>query len=767
VGENGSRPPEALTLREKASLLSGVNLWQTRAVEHAGIASLRFSDGPHGVRCQPTVDEFLGGGHSIPATCFPPSVALGSSWDPGLARRMGEAIGREADAAGVDVILGPGINIKRSPLCGRNFEYYSEDPHLSGVLGAAFVEGVQSTGVGASLKHFALNNQETDRHRVSADADERTMREIYLAAFEHVVKDARPWTVMSAYNKVNGVYASEHRWLLTTVLREEWGFDGAVVSDWGAVDNRVAALRAGLDIEMPTSGGITDGDVVAAVEAGALDESTVDDAVARIRALLARVAAARPAGPPHLDLHHALAREIAGQCVVLLKNDGALPLAPSARLAVVGALARSPRTQGAGSSQVVPTRLDDVLDEMARLHGAPVPFAPGYRIDDDVADPGLVAEAVQLAEGSEVTVVFLGLPGHQESEGFDRAHIDLPANQVELLRRLAATPARIVVVLSNGGVVRTAEWEDGADAVVEGWLLGQAFGGGMADVLFGVVNPSGRLAETIPRRLQDTASYLNFPGERGHVRYGEGIFVGYRFHDALDGAVSYPFGHGLSYTEFAYEDLRVDSRGTDEDLVVTVDVRVHNVGQRSGADIVQLYVGLPSSSLPQPPRTLRGFEKCVVEPGRSADVRFELHWRDFASFDSGRGRWTVEPGPVHIEIGASSRDIRLSTTFVPTLSPVTPELDADSTLAEWASSAAGRRVLEREMQPPVESGMSHSRFLADGTLETVGTIPLRRLARFPGAYLDPARLALCVEEVNDRGNGHDLPGQGAEKKPTN
>jgi beta-glucosidase len=746
---------DRLTLAERASLTSGASLWCTKAVERVGIPSIRFSDGPHGLRRQPAGGDHLGIGHSLPATCFPPAVALGSSWDPDLVRRVGEALGREARALDVQVLLGPGINIKRSPLCGRNFEYFSEDPHLSGALGAALIHGVQSQGVGAALKHFAVNNQETDRLRISADVDERTLREIYLAGFGYAVTTARPWAVMCSYNRVNGVYASEHHWLLTEVLRGEWGFDGVVISDWGAVNDRVAALRAGLDLEMPTSGGITDAQLVAAVEDGSLDAERVDTAARRVLALVERGAEAKAAAPGAAgvdpDEHHRLAREVAAQCVVLLKNDGVLPLDRTGSIAVVGELARTPRFQGAGSSQIVPTRVDEPLAELWALARAELPFAAGYRLDGAERDPDLEDAAQAVAAVADVTVVFLGLPAGDESEGYDRTHLDLPANQRALLDVVAGTGTRVVVVLANGGVVRVSEWGGRVAAIVEGWLLGQASGGAIADVLFGVVNPSGRLAETVPVRLEDTPSYLTFPGELGHVRYGEGVFVGYRYHDAVDGAVGYPFGHGLSYTTFDYRDLAVTVHGQDESIWASVSARITNTGARAGREVVQLYVSAPSATVRRPVRELRGFRKVALGPGERTTVHFDLGWRDFAYFHQERGRWVTEPGEVGIHLGASSRDIRLTAPARLEVTEARPPLTPDSPLAEWTTVPGGLDMLLREMRPPAGSGQSRSRFLTEGSLRMMGSVPLSRLARFPEAYLDPARLDELAAELNARG----------------
>lgn len=521
-----------LFLEEKAALLTGHDFWSTEPLDRVGVPSVVLTDGPHGVRLQAGSADHLGLSSSLPATCFPPAVAVGCSWDPTVAERIGAAVGQEARSLGVQVVLGPGINIKRSPLCGRNFEYYSEDPLLSGVLGAAHVRGQQSVGVGASLKHFAANNQETDRMRVSAEVDERTLREIYLPAFERVVTEADPATVMCAYNKVNGVPASENPWLLTEILREQWGFAGAVVSDWGAVQDPVASLRAGLDLQMPGTSGRSARALIDAVRAGDLDEQLLDDAVERVLALVRRTTSHEdPAADVDVDHRHDLARTLAAQCAVLLKNDRqTLPLRDGRRLAVIGAFADDPRIQGGGSSRVNATRVDTPLGAMRALagqHGCDLSYAPGWSTDGAV-DAAAREEALDAARSADVCVVFAGLPESAESEGFDRTTLDLPGDQVELVRAVAAVASRTVVVLANGGVVSLEGWHDEVDAILEGFLLGQGGGGAVADLLFGIANPSGRLAETIPVRLQDTASYVNFPGEQGSVRYGEGVMVGYR-----------------------------------------------------------------------------------------------------------------------------------------------------------------------------------------------------------------------------------------------
>ncbi|MEN0130187.1 MAG: glycoside hydrolase family 3 C-terminal domain-containing protein [Brevundimonas sp.] len=673
-----------LTLEEKASLTSGADFWHTKPVERAGVASIMVSDGPHGLRKQVSEGDHLGLGSSVPATCFPPAVGLGSSWDVELVERVGEALGTETAIEDVAVLLGPGINIKRSPLCGRNFEYLSEDPIVSGVLGAAIVKGIQSKGVGTSLKHFAANNQEDDRMRVSADIDPRPLREIYLRGFERVVKDAQPWTVMCSYNKVNGVYASENPWLLNDVLRGEWGFEGLVVSDWGAVNDRVVGLPAGLDLEMPSSNGTTDAQLVAAVRSGRLDEHTLDVAAGRVIDLVRKAQAGRGsvAGPLDVDAHHALAREAAGRSVVLLRNEGGLlPLAKDARIAVVGPFATKPRYQGAGSSLINPTRLDVALDEIRALATGEVTYAPGFSVGVDVSTEAVVElrdAAVEVAAAADVVVLFLGLPARLESEGYDRADIDLPAAQLALVDAVLAVNPNVVVVLSNGGVV-ALPFADRVPAILEGWLLGQAGGGATADVLLGDVNPSGKLTETVPVRLADTPAYLDFPGERGHVRYGEGLFVGYRWYDARDLDVAFPFGHGLSYTTFAYSQAAA-SVGADGDVQVTVTVT--NTGTVAGREIVQVYTSLPGSAVQRPVRELKAFASVALEPGQARIVELTVRRADLAYWEVAADGWIVEGGTYAVDVAASSRDLRASATVTIEGDPLRLPLTRESSLGE-------------------------------------------------------------------------------------
>ncbi|GEK22415.1 beta-glucosidase [Cellulomonas xylanilytica] len=690
-----------LTLEEKASLTSGSDFWHTQGVERVGVPAIMVADGPHGLRKQAEDADHLGLGNSVPATCFPTAAALGSSWDVDLLTRVGEALGRETRANDVAVLLGPGVNIKRTPLCGRNFEYVSEDPVVAGELATAIVRGIQSQGVGTSLKHYAANNQESDRMRVSAQIDERTLREIYLPAFERVVTKAQPWTVMCAYNKVNGTYASEHHELLTAILRDEWAFEGLVVSDWGAVHDRVPALAAGLDLQMPAAGPRPDEEVVAAVRDGSLDAGVLDVAARRVLQLVAKgLPAVGSDDTFDVDAHHELAREAAAAGSVLLKNEGGLlPLASTDGVVVVGEFARTPRYQGAGSSQVNPTRLDAPLDAL-RAAGGELPFAAGFTIAGGPAgdDDALLAEAVSVARGAGTVVVFLGLPGPDESEGYDRPRLGLPDNQVALLRAVAEVNPRVVVVLANGSAVSVTGWRDAAPAILETWLGGQAGGSAVADLLLGVRTPSGKLTETIPLRIEDTPAFGNFPGEAGVVRYGEGVLVGYRWYDTRAMDVAYPFGHGLSYTTFGYDGVTASADGTD----VSVRVTVTNTGPVAGAEVVQVYVRDPEASVLRPVRELKAFRKVALEPGESQEVSFTLGARDLSYWHPGLHRWVVEGGEFVVEVGASSRDLRGSASLTVEGEPLWGDLTPMSTIEEWFAHPVGGPLLQDALVPPAD-----------------------------------------------------------------
>lgn len=742
-----------LSLDQKAALTSGAGWWDTVAYPSADISSVVMSDGPHGLRFQEADADHLGLSVSAPATCFPPAVALGSSWDKGLAHRVAVALGIESQSFGVNVLLGPGINIKRSPLCGRNFEYLSEDPMLSGELGVAWVNGIQSQGVGASLKHFAANNQETDRLTVSADIAARPLQEIYLRAFRRVVTEANPWTVMCSYNRINGVYASQNPWLLTEVLRDAWGYEGVVVSDWGAVVDRVLGLAAGMDLEMPSSSGIGPATVAAAIRAGTLDESALDTSVDRLAQLAVKSAAgACPGTTFDVAQHHGLAREVATRGAVLLKNDGALlPLDPASgqKIAVIGEFARSPRYQGAGSSKVEPTLLENALDAITSLAGnAGITFAPGFTVDEDAeTEPALALhdEAVALAAASDVVLLFLGLPASYESEGFDREHINLPQEQLTLLDAVAAVNPKVAVVLANGAVVAVSAWERKVPTILEGWLGGQAGGSATADLLFGIANPSGKLTETIPLRLEDSPSYLDFPGEAGHVNYGEGLFVGYRHYDARKLEVSYPFGHGLSYTTFEYSNLRIEASDGGARLAVTV----RNSGKRAGVEVVQAYMQAPGSRVQRPERELKGFAAIELQPGETGEVIITVPRDEFSYYDAAVGAWLVEGLQYTFQVGASSRDLRLSAVIAIESEEIIAPIDKESNIGQWFAHPVGGPALRTLLGEVVAKFRAGAPEGSPRDKMLMGT-RLGQLAQFPMVPVVEADLDDLMELVNGK-----------------
>lgn len=691
---------DQLTTAEKAQLTSGSGFWWTAPIERLGIPAITVSDGPHGLRTQRAESDHLGLGNSEPATAFPPAVASASSWNPELLRAVGEAIGQEARALGVSVVLGPGINIKRSPLCGRNFEYFSEDPLLGAEMAIGLIDGIQSQGVGTSLKHYAANNQETDRHRVSAVIDERTLREIYLAGFERVIAATQPWTVMSSYNKINGTYVSESAYLLQDMLRDEFGFEGLVVSDWGGVYHRIPALLAGVDLEMPPRLPASPDEVIAAVESGDVSAELLDDRARAVLTLVSR--GAHVLGlTEDIDVagHHALARRAASESIVLLRNeDNLLPLTRGTKVAVIGEFARTPRFQGGGSSQVNTTRLDAALPFLE--DALEVTFAPGFSFDPHTSSEEsarLRDEAVAAVQGADAVVLFLGLTEAEESEGFDRTHMNLPQPQLALLSALAQANPRIATVLVNGSTVLMSEVVEHSQAVVESWLTGQAGGSAIVDILLGDVNPSGRLAETIPHRLQDNSSFFNFPGEAQEVRYGEGLFVGYRGYDAAGLDVAFPFGFGLSYTTFALSDLSVSTRGNAAEgtLTATAEVTVTNTGERDGAHVVQVYVQDPVSRGARPVRELAGFTKVAVPAGGSVRASVALDQRAFSSYSVELHRFVVEAGEFVIEVGSSSRDLPLSESIDVDAPSVLPPLTLNSLISDWTADPA---VVERLRQ---------------------------------------------------------------------
>ena len=656
---------DEMTLEEKVSLCSGRDDWSTQPVPRLGIPWIWLADGPHGVRRAPETNK-PGYGDQLPATCFPTASALAATWDLNLIHEVGQYLGKECQALGVNVLLGPGINIKRSVLGGRTFEYYSDDPVLAGEMGAAFINGVQSQGVGTSLKHFAANNVETMRMYMNSDVDSRTLNEIYLTPFEIAVKIAQPWTIMACYNRVQGIYGTQNPYLLTEVLRHRWGFKGVVISDWFAVADKVEALRAGMHIEMPHVSDVNDTILLEAVKKGEIEETLLDQTVAEILKLVFRAKSLEKQNATFdVEKHHEFARKVSAEAATLLKNDrGVLPISTGKykKLAIIGEFAINPRFQGNGSSEVKPTRLDKVLDVILQEYGNDfqIQFAQGYRLEDD-RDGSFIEEAKQLAAQSDMALVFAGLPLHYESEGIDRTFMDMPVAQNQLISEIASVQQNTVVVLTNGSAI-TMPWIDEVAGVLETWLGGQAGAGGAADVLFGKVNPSGKLAETFPVKLEDTPAFFNFPGEEGNVQYGERIFVGYRYYDKKKIEPLFPFGYGLSYTRFEYSDLKVSSKTFSDKDEINIQLKVKNAGPVKGKEIIQFYVSDTKCTLQRPEKELKKFVKIGLAPGEGKTVSFTLNARDFSYFDSKRNTWIAESGEFVLSAGSSSRDIRLTET---------------------------------------------------------------------------------------------------------
>lgn len=654
-----------MTLEEKASLCSGLTFWRTKPIERLDVPSVWMSDGPHGLRKEkPT----KGGGTNImqpaeTATCFPPAVTTASSWDVELIEEVGSAIAEEAKALKVSTVLGPGVNIKRSPLCGRNFEYFSEDPYLSAQMGASYVHGVQKNGVGVSLKHFVANNQEHLRMGINTIVDERTLREIYLPAFEHVVKTEQPTTVMSSYNLLNGTHLTDHKRMLDDILRKEWGFKGIVISDWGAMFDRVESIKAGNDLEMPANGGMNDRVIVKAVKEGRLDEADLDKVVLRLLKFAFECKESEvDDAPQNLEAHHELARRAAESGAILFKNENkALPLKKEQNIAVIGALAKKLRYQGAGSSHINPPKTVSFLQALDNA-GQPYEYAQGYTLKGDGYKKNLIEQAKKVAKGKDAVVVFVGLTDAFESEGYDRSHINMPEAHNYLLEELAKINENIIVVTSGGSPIQMTRWIDSVKAVLNVYLGGQAGGEATYNLLYGNVNPSGKLAETFPYRTNDSVVSNYFPMGPRQVEYREGIYVGYRFYDKAQVPVQFPFGYGLSYTTFEYSDLKLSSKAINEKDGLTVSLKVKNTGDVAGAEIVQLYVQDVESTIFRPVKELKGFKKVFLEVGEEKEVEFTLDSRAFAYYNVNINDWHVESGDFNILIGASSQDIRLEDT---------------------------------------------------------------------------------------------------------
>ncbi|MBR2552995.1 MAG: glycoside hydrolase family 3 C-terminal domain-containing protein [Erysipelotrichaceae bacterium] len=646
---------QEMTLEEKAGMCSGFDFWHIQGVERLGIPNVMITDGPHGLRKQAGAADHLGLNASVPATCFPPAVTTASSWDTEAIRRQGSAIAEECIQEEVAVVLGPGTNIKRSPLCGRNFEYFSEDPLLAGEMAAAIISGIQEKGVGTSLKHFAANNQEKARLTSNSVIDERALCEIYLKPFEIAVRKSQPWTLMCSYNRINDVYSCENDWLLNQKLRQDWGFKGIVMTDWGAMNERVKALKAGLELEMPGKNSYNDQLIVDAVKNGELDPAVLDGAVSRLLEIILRFEEVEKTSYD-AAAHHALAREIAGGSLVLLKNEGALPLDSAKKYAVVGAFANKPRYQGAGSSKINSHKVDEPFAELQAL-GIDAVYAPGYSLENDEVDEALLQEAVECAKKQDAVIVFAGLPDAYESEGFDRTHMNMPASHNALIEAVAEVNPNVTVVLMCGSAV-TMPWLDKVSAVLLAYLGGEAAGGAVADVLTGKVNPSGKLAETFPVCLEDNPSYGFFATEDPDVQYRESILVGYRFYDWADKEVVFPFGYGLSYTKFAYEGLEVswdDETGKGE-----ARVTVRNCGERDGREVVELYVAKNGSAVLRPVRELKGFVKVALAAGETKTVTIPLCRCKLAAYDRFSHSWKVEDGSYTVFAGPNSRELPLS-----------------------------------------------------------------------------------------------------------
>lgn len=742
-----------MTLEEKASLCSGADFWHTESVDRLGIPAMMVSDGPHGLRKQDQEADHLGMNDSIKAVCFPAGCGTAASFNRELITRMGETLGEECQAEGVGVILGPAVNIKRSPLCGRNFEYYSEDPLVASEMAGALIKGVQSKNVGASIKHFLANNQETRRMSSSSEVDERTLREIYMAAFEGAVSKQKPWTVMCSYNKINGTYAAEHKEALTDILRGEWGFDGFVVSDWGAVNNRVPDLEAGLDLEMPSSGGINDKLIVDAVKDGSLDEAVLDRAVERILNIVYRFEENRDKTAVFdRDRDHEMAKKVAEETIVLLKNeDNLLPLSEKEDIAFIGKYARKPRYQGGGSSHINSHKVTGAWDCVKDWGN--ITFAEGYADDEDVVDEAMIAEAVANASKAKAAVIFAGLPDAFESEGFDRAHMGMPGCQNELIERVAAVQPNTIVVLHNGSPVEMP-WADKVKGIVEAYLGGQAVGAATVDILFGKVNPSAKLPESFPYKLEDNPSFLYYLGEGDRVEYREGVFVGYRYYDTKKMEVRFPFGFGLSYTNYEYSNLKVSADHIKDTDVLEVSVDVTNTGGMAGKEVVQLYISDVESTVIRPVKELKGFEKVELAPGETKTVTFTLDKRAFAYWNTQLHDWHVETGEFRILIGKSSRDIQLEAAVtVESTVKVPVHYTMDTTFGDLMKDEKAMQIIAPMMQLNIGGQQNESDAAAEAISREMMEammkyMPIRGILSFAGGKVTLEQLTGLLDQLN-------------------
>lgn len=746
-----------MTLEEKAGMCSGEDFWHLKSVERLGIPAVMVSDGPHGLRKQDQEADHLGQNESIKAVCFPTACATACSFDRELLQTLGETLGEECQAQDVSVILGPAVNIKRSPLCGRNFEYFSEDPYLASEMAAAHIKGVQSKNIGTSIKHFAANNQEYRRMSCSSEMDERTFREIYLGAFETAIKEGKPDTVMCSYNQINGEFASENHKLLTEILRDEWGFEGYVMSDWGAVNERVKGLAAGLDLEMPGSGGYTDKEIVEAVKNGTLDEQVLDTAVERILNIIFKYTDNRQPGRFDLAEDHKLAVRIAEESMVLLKNDGILPLkTEDQKIAFIGKFAKNPRFQGGGSSHINSFKVESALDAVKEY--TEVTYAQGYDVKEDKIEEAMLKEAVETAKAADVAVIFAGLPDAFESEGYDREHMAMPNCQNILIEEILKVQPNVVVVLHNGSPVEMP-WADQVKGILEAYLCGQGAGAAEAAILFGKVNPSGKLAETIPYKLSDNPSYLNFPGNGKTVEYKEGVFVGYRYYDTKEMPVRYPFGYGLSYTTFAYSGLQLSAKEIKDTDKLTVSLKVKNTGAVAGKEVVELYVADHTGAAFRPVKELKNFVKVELHPGEEKTVSMELNKRSFAWYNEEIHDWYAASGTYEILVGSSSRDIRLkehvtvlSTTKIPM------QIHMNTTISELLAEPKAKAVISDlvdkmmvNMGGGAQEGTAASEAITpEMTLKMMENSPLRSLRSFAG--LSTEEVQSLIEKIQETVN---------------
>jgi len=663
---------EQLTLDEKASLMSGKDFWQTQNIDRLNIPSMFLADGPNGLRKQKAAADHLGLNESVKSTCFPTSATLANSWNPSMVEHIATYLGAEAVAEKVSVLLGPGINIKRNPLGGRNFEYYSEDPYLAGKIAAGFIRGIQKNGIAASVKHFAANNQEFRRMSIDSVVDERALREIYLTPFEIAVKEGKTKTVMASYNLINGSYANENTHILQDILRNEWGFKGVVVSDWGGINDRVLSLKASSELEMPTSGGQTNLEIIQAVKNGTLEEHILDEAVNRLLSLVFDSQEGLREKPTHFDInrHHKAAEKAAEESIVLLKNENnILPLKKGSRIAIIGDFARELRFQGAGSSGVNPTKLDSILESIDDLQCEYLGFEPGFHRYGK-QNKKLAKKASKLAVKSEVVLLFLGLDEYSETEGMDRTSLNLPKNQLDLIETIYQVNKNIVVILSCGSVI-DMNWDVKAKAVLHAYLPGQAGAHAILNILSGAVSPSGKLSETYPMTYNDVPSAKYFPGIENTVEYRESIFVGYRYFDSTKIPVKYPFGHGLSYTSFEYRNLKVTEEG--------ISFNLKNTGKVDAKEIVQLYVGKKSSDILRPKKELKGFVKELIAAGQTKKIMIPFDDYTFRFFNAKSNQWEIEPGTYQLYIGSSSLDIRLESM----IKKDKPEIDSLYSLSEF------------------------------------------------------------------------------------